>query len=94
MTAGGEAEIQLVRADTVAHGAALVDLSALADRCRDAGLAWHPLWDLEWIAGSASVTEVFLTGIELGARMSLGGVRDVFDAAVVWALAAAEEWTG
>lgn len=64
----------------------------LLDRCLTAGLPWHPAWDLEWIAGSARATEVFLTGIPLGARMSLEGVRAVFDEAVPRALAAIDRW--
>lgn len=71
---------------------------ALADRflqrCLEAGLPWHPAWDLEWIAGSADSTGVFLTGVPLGAQMSLEGVRAVFDHAVPRALAAIERWTG
>ena len=63
-------------------------------RCLDAGLPWHPGWDLEWIAGSTRATEVFLTGITFGARMSLAGVRAVFDEAVPRALNAIERWDG
>ena len=63
-------------------------------RCLDAGLPWHPGWDLEWIASSSRVTDVFLTGVPLGARMSLEGVRAVFNEAVPRALAAIERWSG
>ena len=63
-------------------------------RCLDAGLSWHPGWDLEWIASSSRVTDGFLNGIPLGAQMSLVGVRAVFDEAVPRALAAIETWNG
>ncbi|MEM9464029.1 MAG: aminoglycoside phosphotransferase family protein [Actinomycetota bacterium] len=71
---------------------AFVLADRLLDRCLEAGLPWHPLWDLEWIAGSAAATTVFLAGVDLGARMSLDGVRRVFDDAVPRALDAAARW--
>ncbi|MEM9520160.1 MAG: aminoglycoside phosphotransferase family protein [Actinomycetota bacterium] len=72
-----------------------VDGFALADRflgrCRDAGLAWHPLWDLEWLAGVDRL-EPILNAAGFGARITLGGVQQVLERAVIRALAAAERW--
>ena len=83
--------LNIAVADDEQDGFALAD--RLLDRCLGAGLAWHPLWDLEWIAGSDRL-DPLLNGDDFGARMSLEFVQHVFDEAVRRALDAAERWNG
>lgn len=60
-------------------------------RCTDAGLPWHPLWDVEWIVSSGRV-DGFLAAEPLGAQLSIAGVQRTFDEGLARAFAAAAAW--
>lgn len=70
---------------------------ALADRflrrCLDAGLPWHPSWDVEWLASIGTV-ETLAAGAAYGARVTVGGLQRRVTEAIPRALAAVERWNG
>lgn len=84
--------LNIALAEDDQDGFALAD--RFLDRCRDAGLPWHPFWDLEWIASAFYAEEAFLAGTDLGAVMSIDGVRRVFESGLVRGLTALEGWSG
>ena len=63
-------------------------------RCRRAGLAWHPLWDLEWLAGAADISRMVEANVSLGAQSTVDRTAAAFDEMARRALAAADAWTG
>lgn len=70
---------------------------ALADRflrrCRDAGLAWHPLWDLEWLAGASDIERMVEANVSLGTTSTVRQTATVFDELAQRALVAAADWS-
>lgn len=84
--------VNIALADVRSDGVALADRFLL--RCRAAGLPWHPLWDAEFVAGVAARPEVFLVGVELGARLDRRSVCRTLETMLRRALDAAAADTG
>ena len=78
-------------AEDARDGIALAD--RFLERCRDAGLAWHPLWDLEWLAGAADIERMVEANVSLGATSTVQRTAAVFDELAQRALTAAAEWS-
>lgn len=83
--------INIALADDRQDGHTLAD--RFLQRCLAAELPWHPIWDLDWIAGTSRL-DPFLSGVDLGAEMSLTGIQRVLERSVIDALAAVEAWPG
>ncbi len=73
-------------------GDGLVLADRFLDRCRAAGLAWHPLWDLEWLAGAPDIERMVEANVTLGAHSTVARTAAAFDELARRALAAAETW--
>jgi len=58
------ARVNIALADHRYDGLVLAD--RFLERCVAAELPWHPVWDLEFIAGATDRPEVFLVGTDLG----------------------------
>ncbi len=84
--------LNIVCAEDVGDGLGLAD--RFVERCRDAGLAWHPLWDLEWLAGGGDIARMVEANRSLGARSTVEATGARFDEVIRRALDAAERWNG
>ena len=63
-------------------------------RSLDAGLTWHPLWDLEWLASAGDIHRMVAANVSLGADSTVPCAADRFDEMARWAVAASEAWNG
>ncbi len=76
--------VNIALADQRYDGVALAD--RFLRRCQDAGLPWHPSWDLDFIAGAAHEPHVFLVGRDFGADMTIESVSATFETMATQAL--------
>ena len=82
--------INIMAAEDARGGLELAD--RFLARCREAGLSWHPAWDLEWLAGIEGIERLVATNAALGARSTLARTSAIFDEAAVRALDAVDRW--
>ena len=82
----------IASADDGLDGLALAD--RFLQRCLDAGLTWHPLWDLEWLASAGDIHRMVAANVSLGADSTVPCAADRFDEMARRAVAASEAWNG